>query len=519
MSDENTSSNIQIDGKKRIFLNRIQGHSSLIIGLLLTIPILFLYLFALDSLVRKDKFLIVSITTIIVFFVGALSLDLEVGSMGLPNFGKVAFFAIGAYISTLLYGEYGVPFYIAVIVALALSCLVGFVVAIPTVKLRADYFAIMTIAGGEVIRLIFQNETRWLWLSTEVAKSQVISNKLRNDFSQASPFDQRLSEFLGNLNISIFEDIGTSIDNILGRPIFEDIGTSIDNIFGPTIFEGIGSFFEELSQLLVIPVIKEIPIIKDILEIIKNLVSLVGSIINDFRYAFLWQVIILLIFIVIALLVYWFVEIIRKSPYGRTLRAIREDDISVTSVGKNVARFRWQVTTLAALIAGIAGVMYAMTFSSFEAGEFKPFLTFNLYMFIIIGGLGNSRGAFAGTALVTMYLHASQTEAVKQAIYLHLGPEDPIFGPLFQILRLDIFINPENTAVVILGVILILFLLFKPAGLIPEPKTDTGKYLSLLTTEERESSDAAVSARQSLSEKERLLEEKEGGTPSNMNRK
>ncbi|MHA2166299.1 MAG: branched-chain amino acid ABC transporter permease, partial [Candidatus Hodarchaeales archaeon] len=429
------------------------------------------------------------------------SLDLEVGSMGLPNFGKVAFFAIGAYVSTLLYSEYNVDILVSIIIALALSGLLGFVVAIPTVKLRADYFAIMTIAGGEVVRLVFQNEQRWLWSTSVIGtKSQVISNKFRIELTSVFPFDQRL-------------------DEILGTSILDDIGT----------------FIEGLSELVLIPIIKDIPFISDILLLIKTMISLIGSSIRDMGLVFLWQFVILIVFIIIALFVYWFVQKIRNSPYGRTLRAIREDDISVSSVGKDVARFRWQVTTLAALLTGLAGIMYAMTFSSFEAGEFRPFLTFNLYIFIIIGGLGNSKGAFAGTSLVTLFLHASQAEAVKQVINMRIGPEgviipdislfgidisqiteeilSPILGPLMEILRINVFITPENSAIVVLGIILILFLLFKPAGLIPEPKTDTGKYLSLLTEDQRERSDEAVFKRQSLSEKERLMEESKGETP------
>ncbi len=209
------------------------------------------------------------------------------------------------------------------------------------------------------------------------------------------------------------------------------------------------------------------------------------------------------------MLVYLFVQEIRKAPYGRALRAIREDDITVTSVGKDVSQFRWQVTTIAAFIAGIAGIMYATTFSAFEASDFRPFLTFDLYIFIIIGGLGNSRGAFAGTALVTLFMRGAQIDAVRQNINLHLGPDTPFLGRLFHFLQIDILINPDNMRFVILGSILILFLLFKPAGLIPEPRTNNEKYLSLLTTEQRASSDQAVLARQSLSEKERIEEERE----------
>ena len=186
------------------------------------------------------------------------------------------------------------------------------------------------------------------------------------------------------------------------------------------------------------------------------------------------------------------------------MRAIREDDITVTSVGKDVTRFRWQVTTVAAFLAGIAGVMYATTFNSLDATYFKPTLTFQLYMFIIIGGVGNSRGAFAGTALVTLFLRGSQVQEVQNSIKLTLDKDTQILGPILEIVQLDLDINPYNLRFVILGSILILFLLFKPAGLIPEPKTDNEKYLKLLTAEERRRSDEAIAARQSLTERERI---------------
>ncbi|MHA1969750.1 MAG: branched-chain amino acid ABC transporter permease [Candidatus Hodarchaeales archaeon] len=414
-----------------------------IIGLVLAIPILLLYSYALASQTNKSIWIIGTIAFILVFFVGAISLDLEVGSVGLPNFGKVAFFALGAYISTLLYSVYRWPFYyvpnigpfaqflFSCVVALIVASLFGYLVSIPTVKLRADYFAIMTIAGGEVIRLLFQYEKRWLWAPAPIGPpTQVISNRIKVDFTGMYPFNQTLHYF----NITIFEDLN------------------------------------------------------------------LGSV-------FIWQIVMLIVFVFISIFIYWFVQQIRKSPYGRTLRAIREDDITVTSVGKNIYRFRWQVTTIAACIAGLAGIMYAMTFSAFEAGDFRPFLTFDLYIFIIIGGLGNSRGAFMGTALVQLFLRAAQVEAVSQNIYLYLGDKTPIIGPIFDFLTLEVYINPDNMRLVILGVILILFLLFKPSGLIPEPKTDNEKYLQSLTKEERESSDKAVLARQSLTERDRLEEE------------
>ncbi len=440
--------------------NLVEGRSELYIGLALAVPILILYLYAfLFGIDIRGTWIVGTLTTIMVFFVGAISLDLEVGSMGLPNFGKVGFFAIGAYTSTLLYSEWGVPFPIAVLLALLLSAVVGYFISIPTVKLRADYFAIMTIAGGEIIRLMLAYEKRWLWvLSPAGTNTQVITNKFKIQFTGF--FDQVI-------DLTPFNGVTILIIRIIIIPI---------------------ELFDSLLGSNLIPA---------------------GWKVTDFTWGnvFLWEILLVGVFLLISLLTYWLVQQIRKSPYGRTIRAIREDDITVTSVGKDVARFRWQITTVAALLAGLAGVMYATTFGAFEAAEFRPALTFQLYMFIIIGGLGNSKGAFAGTALVTMFLRAGQVDAVKENFSFYFGPDTPLLGPILEFLQLDVFINPFNLRFVILGIILVLFLLFKPAGLIREPKTDNEKYLKLLTTEEREDSDLAVSRRQSLTERERIDEE------------
>lgn len=436
----------------------MRKHPELIIGLALTIPVMVFYLYALSTLELRSKLLFSTVSTLLVFFIGAISLDLEVGSVGLPNFGKVAFFALGAYISALLYSVYDVSYPVAVIVALIVSCSFGYIISIPTVKLRADYFAIMTIAGGEFIRFVFQNEKRWLWAPSALpphTPTQVISNRAKAELTTTSPFNLRL----GDLEIySILEAIEDIIYNLL-------------SITGIRI-----RIFEAL----------------------------------DFDQLFLWEVILVMVFLLIALVTYWFIEKMRKSPYGRTLRAIREDDISVTSVGKDVSRFRWQVTTISAFVCGLAGVMYAFSFNAFEASDFRPELTFVLYFYVIIGGLGNSKGVFLGTALVTLFMQAASVEAVQRNISLHIGPGSPFLGPILEILQLDIFINPFNMRYVVLGSILILFLLFKPGGLIPEPRINNERYLSLLSSPERARSDEAVMARQSLTEKERLShEEKE----------
>src|SRR4030042_3562831 len=97
---------------------------------------------------------------IFIYIIFAMSLNLEVGYTGLFHFGHVAFFGIGAYTSALLTLQ-RVPFELSLLIALAMAGLWGFFISIPSLKLRGDYFGIVTLGFGEIIRMVFQNEV-WL---------------------------------------------------------------------------------------------------------------------------------------------------------------------------------------------------------------------------------------------------------------------------------------------------------------------------------------------------------------------
>jgi len=95
-----------------------------------------------------------------IFGIVALSLNLEFGFTGLANFGKVAFFLIGAYTYALL-SQMGVPFYLCLIAGALISAIFGLLVSLPALRLRADYLAIAVLAFGEILRFIVKSE-KWL---------------------------------------------------------------------------------------------------------------------------------------------------------------------------------------------------------------------------------------------------------------------------------------------------------------------------------------------------------------------
>lgn len=432
-----------------------EGYKSIIIAVILCLPVFYLYFYALETSQDKITYILNdTLITVLMFFIAALSLDLEVGSLGLPNFGKVAFIAIGAYMTTIVmnlkyFNNFFMDFMLGLAFGIVISAFFGWLIAIPSVKLRADYFAIMTIAAGEIIRLIFQNESLYFWTYSgyQNTKAPLMLNQFRQYVSNAQFFGIKMSDTL---------------------PV------------------NLGAYSLKFNN------------------------SILYTLDLDFGSIFLWQLYIFFFFLSFALICYVFVQIIRKSPYGRALRAIREDDITVTSVGKDVFSYRWQITVIAAIICSIAGSLFCILNSSFEPQDFRPDITFLLFVFIIIGGIGNSKGVAFGALLINMFTVATSSEAVKKQLNVTIVQLLPTqIGGILNDLQLKLYLSADYTRYAILGIILLIFLLYRPEGIIPEPKSNNESYLSLLTPEERKDSDSAVTQMQSSAEKERLESQSE----------
>jgi branched-chain amino acid transport system permease protein len=92
-----------------------------------------------------------------IYAIFVLGLQIQVGDTGLINFGQVAFMAIGAYTMGLLVTN-DVSVWLAIPIAIAAAAAGGLLLGLPTLRLRADYFAITTIAAGEILRIAIQNE-------------------------------------------------------------------------------------------------------------------------------------------------------------------------------------------------------------------------------------------------------------------------------------------------------------------------------------------------------------------------
>ncbi|TPL01006.1 branched-chain amino acid ABC transporter permease [Mesorhizobium sp. B2-4-16] len=96
-------------------------------------------------------------TTALLYVVLCLGLNIVVGYAGLLDLGYAAFFAVGAYTTGILTSEFGFNFWLTIPVAMAAACLAGVIIGAPTLRLRSDYLAIVTLGFGEIVRIIARN--------------------------------------------------------------------------------------------------------------------------------------------------------------------------------------------------------------------------------------------------------------------------------------------------------------------------------------------------------------------------
>lgn len=238
-----------------------------------------------------------------IFALMAQGLNIHWGFTGLLNFGHVAFFAVGAYTMGILNTQFEVGLLPSFLAAMVAATLLGIVVALPAIRLRTDYLAIVTVTIGEIFRLVLKSGPG----VTELTRGPRGIRGYSNEF------------------FFLREDIGLGF-------------------LGPDQY---------------------------LLVLVWLTVAIVGVL--------LWVLI--------------------KSPWGRVLKGIREDEDAVRALGKNVTAYKMQSFALGAAIAGLAGVFFAMDIGSLAPDTYLPIITFYCWTGLMLGGAASHWGPVVGAVI------------------------------------------------------------------------------------------------------------------------
>jgi len=305
-----------------------------------------------------------------IYTILALGIQLEFGFTGLLNFGHVAFMAIGAYAMAILVVKEDWNMWLAAGCGIALAMLAALLLGLPTLRLRADYFAIATLAMAEVVRLFAQN-ARSLTGGNQGLFCDL--NGSHGCFTDAwTKVTDSINTFIGNLGWN-----GTSS------------GSGLASWNGPN----------NLFPLLIV----------------------------------VWVSVLL----VTVGLIY-----ITRSPWGRVLRAIREDEDAARALGKNALSYKLQSLAIAGAIGAIAGMFYAIELTTIHPLDFQPLFTFFAFGVLILGGLTSYWGVPVAAILLMVIIEGTR--------YVDLGLSEPRVAAL---------------RFALVGLILILLMALRPQGM------------------------------------------------------
>jgi neutral amino acid transport system permease protein len=300
------------------------------------------------------------------FAIAAIGLNIHFGYTGLLNMGQAGFMLLGAYGYAVSVSA-GLGFWLSLLIALLVVLVFSFILGIPTLKLRGDYLAIVTISAAEIVRMVGRSSI----LNPVTGGSNGIPNS-----HYSGPFN----------DLSFFGDGQTTI-----------LWFTYDNTG-----------------------------------------------INGWWIRFVAWTLALLLCLLVWLLV--------RSPWGRVLKGIREDEDAVRSLGKSAYSFKMQALILGGLIGALAGIIYVMP-SSVQPDGLGRSTTFFIWTALLLGGAATIFGPILGPILFFV------VRIFIQDVTRLIVPANVWSGQ-----------QTEQFSWILIGIALMLLVIFRPQGILGNKK-------------------------------------------------
>ncbi len=376
-----------------------------------------------------------------VFALAAIGVNLNYGYTGLLNFGPVGFMAAGAYGMGITVTNGG-HFLLGILVGLTAAAFLALLLGLPTLRLRGDFLAITTIAAGEVLRVALRSNNFFsmaivlVLLLGGVGMLTYVMPRIGSPVTQWA-VGLCSSTVMIALMIVIWkaELLAGETGGTLGvpRPGEPDI---VDTFYNWNPFpRGEYSF-------------ADIAVIGDLLGAVPWL----GDVLEEtaFNARQLWVITVTWSLVVLASILVWKLT---TSPWGRVMKAIREDEDAARAVGKNAFSYKLQSFVIGGVITASAGIMRAMDQAFFNPESFKTQTTFFIWTVLILGGAATIRGPIAG-AIVFWFFLLFIEGALNQMVERDWIP-DAVLGPN----------QVSSVRFILLGITLASLMIWRPQGM------------------------------------------------------
>ncbi|MBN2083111.1 branched-chain amino acid ABC transporter permease [bacterium] len=367
-----------------------------------------------------------------------VSLNLILGYNGQFSLGHAGFLAIGCYTSGALTANLGWPLWAGILMSIVMSIIGAVIIGYPCLRLRGDYLAIATLGFAEILR-IMANAIRPDLFGGPTGMQNVKS------FYKYIPVPEPMNG-VGNLLFTILFTLvffallvwgiwalASFLQRIINRRLRWDhwrwlicglvvLAVIVANFAcrGALFYRIFGRWHYETGSGGARIIDK------------AGIFHFFQALTKDSFASPQWAMFAL--FIVVVAIVTWMIRNYLISVPGRAVVAIREDEIAATNLGLNCTWMKLQNFMFGSALAGLAGAMLAHTIPLFKPMDFNFFKSVDVLLMVVLGGMGSITGSFVGATIITVLLEALR----------FLG----------------------DWRLVMYSLILILFMIFKPGGLL-----------------------------------------------------
>ena len=362
-----------------------------------------------------------------------LALNLHWGYTGLFNIGVAGFMAVGVYTFAAITAPtggnppgLGLPLWVGVVGGMLMAAVAGALISLPALRLRADYLAIVTVAFSEIVRL-----------------------------SLLSTTFQRFTLFA---NVPFLPDV----------PLGSGAGRGINIPINPTI--PVKSLYYTNPGN---------PASGGRTAVGEAVISAFGAAgVRETVVVSLTYTVVLIGFVAVF---YWLLRRIGNSPFGRVLKAIREDELVANSLGKDTRLFKVKVFMVGCALMGLGGILWETQkgYTDPTATTFMPIQTFYIFIALMIGGAGSNTGSVLGGGLFAglLFLGPQYVSRIFSKYFVSGDPPTTFVGAVEPLGSLDpgpLFAytlqNVSSLRFVLVGVVLVLLMQYRPTGLLGHRK-------------------------------------------------
>ncbi|HNP71254.1 MAG TPA: hypothetical protein PLO33_05100 [Kouleothrix sp.] len=398
------------------------------------------------------------IIPIMIFIILALGLNIVVGYAGLLDLGYAAFFAIGAYTagmlsSTHLSGQFGsnfqLSFWLVIWIAAAVAAMFGIILGAPTLPLRGDYLAIVTLGFGEIVPILFTNLDAVDWIKTSTGEPLNLTGGDPGISAIAPPFLPIVQRLDGS-GAMIIELIGFVLVVLaalyLVRRVLDDERAARKSTTLTKIVGGL------LAVFLLYAFFYGTDIGGTPLAIPGT--SGAGQFLPTERTPWYYLIIVIFGFSI------FFINRLRRSRLGRAWMAMREDELAAASMGIDLVRTKLLAFALGATFSGFGGAFYGAYLGSITPSSFQFDKSVLILCMVILGGLGNIPGVILGGLIIVsadIFFLNRLTDLLKQIASNSNNEALANF-------------KASDYRLMLFGIVLVIMMLVRPEGLVPSAR-------------------------------------------------